>query len=287
MIELTFVVQGPIHPDTGTNLKSIRRHYPRSNIILSTWEGADIDGLEFDKLVLSKDPGSNRLTQGLWNNVNRQIISTINGLRAVDTKSAVKTRTDLAITDAKLGRFTVENGTLFQQKVLALDLFFRNPLTSNRLFHIGDIFHYGLTSDLIDLWDIPLEGPYNPSLRAKILNDIPFLLRCAPEQYIWSSFLLKRGMNSRLEYAGDFSAEKYVLSEHSIAGNFVPINCKDLGIRVPDRLAKSDASNVYTLSELQRIISHGSSPEPALAGYIHRSRKAYARFLTRPWLWFK
>jgi len=52
--------------------------------------------LNFDTLVLSHDPGATIRTQGglLPNNVNRQIVSTRNGLQKASGKYAVKIRTD-------------------------------------------------------------------------------------------------------------------------------------------------------------------------------------------------
>lgn len=57
--DISVVVQGAINKEiTPRCLQSIRTLLPNAEIILSTWEGSDVDGLDYDKLVLNKDPGA-------------------------------------------------------------------------------------------------------------------------------------------------------------------------------------------------------------------------------------
>src|SRR4051812_17964312 len=92
--DLSFVMQGEVYrqtspitgkPVTQSCLESLRRHYPGSEVILSTWQGTDVDGLEFDKVLFNEDPGAwNALRPGAGvklDNTNRQIVSSRNGLR--------------------------------------------------------------------------------------------------------------------------------------------------------------------------------------------------------------
>ena len=47
--EISVIVQGPIHKKrTKKTLQSIRTNLPNAEIILSTWEGSDVKGLDFD-----------------------------------------------------------------------------------------------------------------------------------------------------------------------------------------------------------------------------------------------
>jgi len=59
---ISFVVQGPVFNKIETAdqsfstkdvLTSIRNNFPAAEIILSTWEGTDIRGLDYDKVVYS------------------------------------------------------------------------------------------------------------------------------------------------------------------------------------------------------------------------------------------
>ena len=79
---MSVVVQGAIDKDyTSKCLASIRKYLPEAEIILSTWEGCDVEGLDYDNLLLNKDPGTSDLIRKYPfehpNNVNRQIVSTI------------------------------------------------------------------------------------------------------------------------------------------------------------------------------------------------------------------
>ena len=64
--DISVVVQGAIagpskdgkaYP-TRDCLLSIRRRLPGAEIILSTWKGSDVTGLDYDQLVLNDDPGA-------------------------------------------------------------------------------------------------------------------------------------------------------------------------------------------------------------------------------------
>ena len=51
--DITFVVQGPIGNKkvACSALLSIRENFPKSSIVISTWKGEAIDGLEYDNAV--------------------------------------------------------------------------------------------------------------------------------------------------------------------------------------------------------------------------------------------
>lgn len=197
MNECTFVVQGPILPNTKECLDSIRKHYPASTIILSTWDTEDTSSLTYDTLVLNTDPGAYEWKCKTYNNTNRQIVSTLSGLEAVKSTYAVKTRTDIEITNNNL-QTLLESSKLDHQKIGALNLFFRDPLKYPTLFHIGDIFQFGHIKNLIDLWDIPLQP--EPEISTWCRDNVfplnqwkGFLPRYTPEQYIYILSAKKRG----------------------------------------------------------------------------------------------
>ena len=58
--DISIVVQGSVEnrEETIKCLNSIRKILPQAEIILSTWEDSDIVNLDYDKLVLNKDPGA-------------------------------------------------------------------------------------------------------------------------------------------------------------------------------------------------------------------------------------
>lgn len=130
---------------------------PCAKIILSTWEGSDIEGLDFDEAVLSADPGgfpAQNIKNPVICNVNRQIVSTRNGINAVDTPYAAKLRTDFCIEHSGFldWFFRYSEKDNVEHRVIVSDKFTRNPrIVTRRIrraFHPSDIFLFGYTEDL-------------------------------------------------------------------------------------------------------------------------------------------
>lgn len=294
MKNLTFVVQGKIQPNTKNCLASIRHFYPESTIVLSTWKGEPIGGLEYDLILENEDPGTVEIGKGAYFNLNRQIVSTRNGLKAVTTPYAVKMRTDTQILDKKIPELLARMvpAQLFENKIIALDLFFRDPRKFKLLFHIGDIFQAGNTSDLKDLWDIPpmpdREMQDWTTGRFQIFNDLRFWkFRYAPEQYIFIAFLAKRQIDASLQYCCEMDLSKACLSEALIAQNFQIYTVDELGINIPSRLLiYMRSQDVYDKATLENY-SPGKT-ERQFRGMIRRRKWRLIRhFIKSPRLWIE
>ena len=123
--KITVVFQGYIDPDKlgsgatdGTdfcyNLAQTKAALPKAKIVLSTWNSFEFPPeyntaakLGVDKLILNPDPGglpNIKFGYDTANNVNRQITSTSAGMALVNTKYALKMRTDSFLTSANLLR---------------------------------------------------------------------------------------------------------------------------------------------------------------------------------------
>ena len=103
--DISVVVQGAINSEvTPKCLESIRKYLPEAEIILSTWEGSDVVRLDYDKLILNKDPGGadcSRDGKGI-NNCNRELVSTFEGLKLANRKYALKIRSDIVFINNKI-----------------------------------------------------------------------------------------------------------------------------------------------------------------------------------------
>ena len=286
MEDLTFVVQGPIAPSTEKNLQSIRDFYPKSQIILSTWANQPIEGLEFDDILFNTDPGPVKTYENHGINANRLIVSTRNGLKAVKTSRAIKTRTDIGFSRPCPQFFSLMDGSYFHKKIVGLDLFFRNPLKSNKLFHIGDLFMAGLTQDLQNLWDIPLVVDFEiyPTLRERVFNRYP--VRVTTEQYLWLTFMRKQHSDAYIDYVEDVDIRRFVQSESSLVSNFEIRTAQELGLVIPIRLLDNGGvDSVYSQSDFDRITSRGSDISTAKKIFGRRDLKALFRFLREPRRW--
>ena len=171
--ELTFVVQGNIRPDIGVCMSSIRKYFPESTIIFSTWAGTNIAGVDCDEAVFSIDPrdcGNVYYPDNPWkashlNNFNRQLVSSLNGLKLVRTPLAVKWRPDFVLSsDAIWQKYAAycqqkiprdKKWSMFHERIGMLCPC--NPHTTSLAYHTCDFIAIGHTNDLVDMYDIPLQ----------------------------------------------------------------------------------------------------------------------------------
>jgi hypothetical protein len=260
--DLTFVVQGPVIyvndvDVTIISLRSIAQHFLGSRIIFSTWIGQLIseDYSRICEIVLNNDPlsGFRDLNNKIYNNINRQLISTLNGLKKVETKYAIKVRSDILFENSSLLDYCNlynkydERFHFFKNRILVTNITTVNPYKRQKLpYHPCDWLYFGLIDDLFDLFDIPLfdepefsewflyhQKPYN----------MPFVdnkCRYSAENYIFSSFLRKK-VNIRFEHLCDVSNDNLLLTEKYFANNLVVLHPKKLGIRG----LKTDLGNEY------------------------------------------
>lgn len=239
--DISVIVQGAIDRKyIYKTLKSIRKFLPNAEIILSTWEGTDVSGLDYDILQLNEDPGAEVFTpSGKRQNQNRQILSTQNGIKLATRKYVLKLRSDMQIKGTKFltyfGKYKKRNDEckILKERVLINSLYTRKPLYTKvirgehilqpYLFHVSDWMMFGLREDMINIWDIPLAP--EPETSQYFVNhpDLPHdkgcLTRWHAEQYIWLEFLKKNGINHNYENYWIYDKNYERLSELSIVNN--------------------------------------------------------------------
>ena len=287
--DLSVVVQGPMIPDvTERCLESVRRQLPGAQIVLSTWRGSDTAGLDYDVLVENEDPGAHpchRRLSSLYN-LNRQIVTTREGLRRAGRPFALKLRSDLHLTGTGFldhwGRYPRRNSELriFRERVINCTVYAQNPRRHQPTpFHPSDWFFFGLRDDLLLLWDTPLAPEPETSRwfaeRPRPEPDwYPHLLhRYFPEQYIWLSLLRRHGCTVRCEHQWDLSLENLELTERSFANNLILLEPERIGIRsLKHRLGLDAWATLYSHGEWQRLYQRYCDPafaptfDPAWAG---------------------
>ena len=230
------------------SIASIKKMLPDCKIILSTWENETIP----DKLlklvdiaIFNKDPGfktRNGKSDGKPNNVNRQIVSTINGLREVKTKYALKMRTDFVIENLgfiknfdKYQKFD-KNFQIFEKRVMCVMPGTRKPkaIRFNLPFHIADHTTFGLTSDLIKLYDIDLvtDDEFEWFLNhTEFMPDTFARNKYNAEQSIWINCLKRNGIDVKCEYSTHVNDEIIEQSEKYMVNNFYPLPFKKYGLK--------------------------------------------------------
>jgi hypothetical protein len=255
---ISVVVQGPIvrdspddKPTTNMCLQSIARHLPQAEVVLSTWEGSDLEGIgPFDKLVTSVDPG------GIWNyvkrrhnNVNRMIRSTSSGIAQASREYCLKFRTDLHLTSDAICRVDASEArdmpyTLFSVPVTTTSYYVRDPAVIPMAFHPSDIVQFGRTADLAEFWTQSLVDatqimrPNGPimSIFGRYAGFTP--IRLVPEQVVTLQWLEKRGIHVGLTDMFDVSFEAFRIWEQVMLKNFRLIDAERSGVAFHARLRR-------------------------------------------------
>ncbi|MBA2613809.1 MAG: hypothetical protein H0U95_17740 [Bacteroidetes bacterium] len=250
--EISIVVQGPVLRESSFNITSettrvicarLKKLFPKSELILSTWEGEDVGGILFDKLILSKDPGAiwfNYENYNLLNNCNRLIVSTKAGIEAASNKYVFKVRSDLFLMSKSFLKyfdkfsFYDANYKHVKSRIISFSIFSikghkTSLFTMERPYHISDWAYFGYKEDLLDLYSIPLtqEPEFSQWFlkRCKPFFDIePWRLwKMPPEQYVTSSFL-KKHTRVQLEHTTDLSNNNVENSARLLANNFLVLD---------------------------------------------------------------
>lgn len=246
--QISVIVQGAVGQEIVECITSVRKVLPRAEIILSTWEGSSIPGgLPINTCLFSADPGARPSIQpgSAPNNTNRQLVSTLAGLRRATRAYALKLRTDFHVlhdgfadafspSDVRDGKFT-----LFKHKIVIPHYATRFPTkdTASSPFHPSDLSLFGLTEDLIKFFDVPLvsNDDWDWAVRHKgihrpITNTPIYLPRFAPEQHFFVNSLRLNGHAIEIEYHHDTRGDIATQSRRYIANNFVVLDMKRYGV---------------------------------------------------------
>ena len=237
--DISVIVQGPIiENETIYCLKSIRKYLPGAEIILSTWKNSDTKGLDFDKLILNDDPSCtySDKCKRIPFNLNRQIVSTQNGLKEVKRKYAFKLRSDLILTNNTFleyfDKYQKRNNEfkLFNRKVLVATIFTRKYLFINHIkyytpFSVSDFFIFGEREDLEKyLSSLNLMNEEDAYYFYNKEEDNPSYLsnaRYSAEQYIPYNAFKKYFPQIKMNSSKDVTEENILQSEIAIVNNFI------------------------------------------------------------------
>ncbi|PAW36003.1 hypothetical protein CIL06_09960 [Pantoea vagans] len=259
--EVSIIIQGGIlnssrelDNDFIFNLNLTLDNFPKAEIIVSTWKADDVieDNLRISypgiKFLFNEDVGSiSKNVDGVnvVSNVNRMLVSSLNGLRCASKKYSIKMRTDsylyndnilTCLSDYFLGNkfLSVEDirrqneYTVFSRHLINCNLFARNPYSQLPfLYHPGDIMVAGLTEDVLSFFDIPLADESIFQHCKSMMNAC--YMRFVPEQYVWVKNL-ERSIKG-FEFSGNFSrnAAEVERSEKIYVNNFLPLDSARLG----------------------------------------------------------
>ena len=250
--DISVVIQGAVdRVYTPMSFESIRRFLPGAKIIFSTWEGAEVDGLDCDEVVFNRDPGAPYFDKTAeirhYDNRNRLLVSTQGGIARATTKYTLKMRSDCILSGDGIvrnhGRYPKRTGELclFRDKLTVgeqcniMRLHF-NDLSRPYVFHVSDWFCFGLTEDVRTYFEgIPIETleqmtawTYKNALHIPP-DDVMgqnFSPRYNSEQYYFLSALRKKYSIDYVDVS-DYTDEAECLSRAAIINNFEILNIRD------------------------------------------------------------
>lgn len=315
---LSVVVQGPVVADTrqvgelgltASCIRSVRSHLPKAEVILSTFHGQDLRYCDADHIVTVEDPGALLIRDQppTYNNINRQIASTLAGLKIATRPYALKLRSDMRVVGdgflRYLGLFRARCSSykVFHERLIGCTQFSSNVRHRGSLaYHPSDWFFAGTLDDLLKLWDIPF-APEPATSRFFDSHDRPapdpdpsFCGRCTPEQYIWTE-CLKKFADCTFRHLWHLTDQDLLLSELSIANNFVLLEPLQAGIlfvkyQQPDCFFTTTYSygewlelyRTYCNPQAQRITDWGLYHRDRMFSKLYRNdsraRSAYALY---------
>jgi|GEM_PF-3915965 len=278
---LSIIIQGPIKLYTDYDgystidvITSAREVYPNAEIIYSGWENTSLPDwikIKSDIVVLSKDPGS--IVVGYANgnpiieNINRQIVSTLQGLVASTRQICIKTRSDMLFTHPIILPSEWDSvggggsgGCIFQKPILISSRYTRfyfveYGIKRKSIAHVSDLFHLGLRDDLIKYWDGPLVS--ESKIDYGDINNKP-----TPEQLLCLRFIAKFVNNSkqiilRSKFDTEISGLSYIEYVNLFFHNFIPLPENQLGIKLPRR---------FIIFGITRWINENKEGAPSLLG---------------------
>ena len=262
---ISVIVQGTVDENiTSKCLKSVRKYLPDAEIVLASYIDTNTNDLDFDKLALVEDPGFypyNKQANAKPNNINRQIQTTLAGLKAAARKYAFKLRSDFIINGCGFIDFFNQfpksdpEYKIFEEKLLSCTCFARNPRDDKNNFahHPSDIAFFGLRSDLLNLFNLPLMSKEDfEYMERKGYN----LSRFVPEQYLWISCLRKNGKIINCDNYLHINKLLVEETEHYFVSNFIFLDYEQFNLVPPKRLtlfSENDFNSIITHIEWQRL----------------------------------
>ena len=305
--DITVVLQGPVLPGpagTAECLRRTRQVLPRSRYVLSTWRDSPVSSLDVDHVVVSEDPGGlpgikRRDGAATPNNVNRQILSTRQGLREAETRYAIKLRTDCSLDHASfLALYARVQEAGNRPRIVASSLFTLDPSMFEQLsYHVSDWFQFGDTEALLTYWSGPFmslqDATYyerHPHAPHATFMDRRFRSRLAVEQFMAVHYASACGYPVP-SYHNDVRTEVVDGYRRCLAEQFIIVDPWDLGLRFTKYEWAYRSSfqrlNCLLFSDWYDLyLKYGGTPIGAEASAGFRRRRRQKQVARRLGKWF-
>lgn len=193
--DISVVIQGPINPEHFKRcISSVAKYFPNAEVILSTWPHQNYHSFGgWHHLIENDDPGPNILGGNGIRNLNRQIVTTVAGIRASTRKYVIKIRSDIAFIHNKLlGYYPIWNQKgkyyrIFDQRIAVTNAY--TLRSSDRPVYVSDFVYMSTKDNLLKLFDLPTPDSL---AGAEIINGVGSTLdNVGGEQYLATGYFQK------------------------------------------------------------------------------------------------
>ena len=271
--DITVVIQGKNEKEkTSKCLESIRKYLPEATIIFSTYENEPVQDLDYDILVESKDPGATLLFGKMYNNTNRILTTTNDGLERVNTKYCIKMRSDLIFDSDKILNNIFQyfpkrddKYSVFKERVVFYPLWSRKHenIANNYFilttFHLSDWFCFGLTEDIKNYYiNCPFtnEPSYTnyykiKSNRIQGFYDKNVCWKYPPEQWFCTNFFKKYFKEADMICSQDYSKKRMKKSNQILVNNIIIAGYNELGVYIQKDLYKNISKKTHDFEFMQ------------------------------------
>lgn len=214
---LSIVMQGPVDQHTQASIASVRGCFPRAELILSTWAGANVDDLDVDEVAWVEDPGpgSEEAYLVLRGNLSRMIVGCHAGIVKASNSLVMKIRPDTIFTGndclRHVGRWPKrsENMRVFSDRIIVPNIGTADP-DVHICFQVSDWVMLGQKEDLLEIFSAPLTQ--TPPV--------------SPEQYIWHHAISKKVEVPGLGSTDEKTPELVKATKDFMANNLVILDTR-------------------------------------------------------------
>ena len=254
--DISVVIQGPVTEGMARCIKTVKSVLSKAEIIISTWRNSNLEMIDTTGCIVieNSDPNKNGETyygdinNKVPDNTNRQIVSSLAGIRKATRKYVLRMRGDIKLETLKFlsfwDKFDQRNAdyALFRHKILVPSFVSMNPgggggkrKASYFQTQISDWMQFGLREDMEQLYNIPLNSIEDVTFYKTntytlpddwIDSDSHCVFRWGSEQHI---FIANAKKKLKIYYPHRKAVSKEILRELNLffLNNFIVIDWSD------------------------------------------------------------
>jgi len=311
--DISIILQGPLYEEypIKKTVENLRVVFPGCQIILSSIESYTDNNKIFDKIVKVDDPGELPPLKfdSRPNNINRQIKSTVLGIKNADRPLILKLRTDQNLNTNKIltlwneiQKYNKNRNNIYSiGRILTISLFSLKPYLNERFpYHISDILLFGYKQDLERYFSCPIYPKEyanwyekNPHASYSNLVERKFRSRYAVEQWLCLNFFFPK-QDFPIHFHNHHNEQIIKEFEDKISDTFFICHPKDIDLSMPKFQKSYDSPfcNFYCYSTKDFInllhkkhnITVNFKPQYAFPDAVENREKLFKIYHLSPYL---